>query len=218
MKVKIVNPSPQYVNLFTDLGYTPVENIEDADMLCFTGGADIDPSFYNHKRYKNTFVDSERDDEDFDMYQEGRFRNLPMIGICRGAQFLHAMNGGQLYQDVSGHTKKHMVELLFDNFSTIEVTSTHHQMMIKPDFGSQDDPPYPQNTCEVLAWCPNESVVMKCVNGNVFVRGGVYDTLEVAWWTATKCLCFQPHPEHPGEESTKQLFKLVLKKTGLNCW
>lgn len=51
-----------------------------------------------------------------------------MLGICRGAQFLHVMNGGSLWQHLSNHTAPHGV-IDVETGEIFAVSSTHHQAM-----------------------------------------------------------------------------------------
>lgn len=56
--------------------------------------------------------------------------NNPIIGICRGAQLLCAIDGGHLVQHIIGHGKNgHTVHSrLYGNMG--ESNTAHHQMMI----------------------------------------------------------------------------------------
>jgi phosphoribosylformylglycinamidine (FGAM) synthase-like amidotransferase family enzyme len=100
-----------------------------ADIIVFPGGADINPRLYGEGQHKSTYYIDSQDNIDRSFF-EMRKKNpdITMVGVCRGAQFLNVMNGGNLWQDVNNHRQRHrMTDLLTDK--EIEVTSTHHQMI-----------------------------------------------------------------------------------------
>jgi hypothetical protein len=108
-----------------------VDSIEAANLVMFTGGADVDPSLYGFNKaltHPQTCSDAERDAFDLEAYNQ--VMQLPssirpaMIGICRGAQFLCVMAGGKLVQDQS-NAGPHAVKTFTNNVFT--VTSDHHQ-------------------------------------------------------------------------------------------
>src|SRR5262245_793233 len=73
-------------------------------VVFFAGGADVSPSFYDERPGSRTRgVDAARDEQERDLFRLARAANLPMIGICRGAQFLCVMAGGRLCQHLDGH-------------------------------------------------------------------------------------------------------------------
>lgn len=105
---------------------------DEVSLVVFTGGADISPSLYGHKPSRLTSCTAKRDVEEMLAYRRARKHNLPIAGICRGAQFLCAMAGGSLYQHVEGHGFcGHHVRTWDDR--VIYVTSTHHQMQNPPE-------------------------------------------------------------------------------------
>ena len=82
---------------------TPVDSVKKADIIVFSGGADINPALYNCAKHNSTWFNERRD-----ALEVGCFNNLSknqvVIGICRGAQLVTALNGGKLIQNVTGHT------------------------------------------------------------------------------------------------------------------
>lgn len=200
MKILIVNSSVAYDKLFISLGFSVVYELEQADMVCFTGGADVTPSIYNQRRHSKTHNDSMRDDYETLFYKEALEKGLPMVGICRGGQFLHVMNGGQLYQHVDGHAtgRPHGVYDVLTGDSHF-VTSTHHQMMV-------------DGVGEPVCMAIEANRVEHCSSDDL-PHG--HDS-EVIWHEDTKCLCFQPHPEFnwsiEGAESTYLYFKNLMER------
>lgn len=102
------------------------DNIKDADCLMLTGGEDINPANYGEKPGSHTYF-SNRDRYELAFCQIAQDKNIPIIGICRGAQQLCALAGGKLIQHVSGHHHTHPITT--DRGATLSMSSLHHQMM-----------------------------------------------------------------------------------------
>lgn len=97
----------------------------------FTGGYDVDPTLYGEPIHSTSQCSLERDMKEAVVFQICRDNMIPMVGICRGAQFLTVMAGGKLIQHVGGHLGNHTATI--KNVLGVEeefiVNSTHHQMM-----------------------------------------------------------------------------------------
>lgn len=106
------------------------------NLVIFTGGADVDPSYYDEEVGKFTSVNKARDIEEFKIFDNMRAYNIPMLGICRGAQFLCVASGGKLIQHVSGHALGGTHKVTIEGYGKHEITSTHHQMMYPFDMHS----------------------------------------------------------------------------------
>lgn len=133
------------VNDFRDLGssyYRPFrefgEETHDVDLIekgeiglvVFTGGEDVDPSLYNQKKHPFTYCNSLRDAEEIAAFKRASAVNLPLVGICRGSQFLCVMAGGTLIQHINNHGGYHTIRTNDDRL--LRVNSTHHQMQNPP--------------------------------------------------------------------------------------
>lgn len=108
----------------------PEEMIDPAGCLVVWGGADISPSLYNKavgRRTGASEVLSRRDYFEWELMKAAKEKNMPIIGICRGAQMLCALAGGFLIQDVTHHTSGHKATL--NDGRELTVSSLHHQMM-----------------------------------------------------------------------------------------
>ncbi|MGL5324013.1 MAG: gamma-glutamyl-gamma-aminobutyrate hydrolase family protein [Aeromonas sp.] len=183
-----INP---YGKMFADAGWhvmdTVNEKVEDADLVQFTGGADVSPKLYHEAKHPRTFCSEFRDDQESAIYDKCIQKGIPMAGICRGGQFLNVMNGGRMYQDVDGHAiGGHHAMVDLDDGSIYQVTSTHHQMM------------RPSKRAIVLAVASNIATRKEyCdINGAVIVEREDLIDVEVVIYKDSKCLCFQPHPEY----------------------
>lgn len=107
------------------------EKISEADLVIFSGGADVNPALYKEKQHPTTNFSKERDVECEVIFNHCLKNDIPMLGICRGMQFLHVMHGGKLYQNVTNHAgnNHNIVDLSSGNI--IEVSSGHHQMCVE---------------------------------------------------------------------------------------
>lgn len=137
MNKKYFMPSYDYAvsSLLGNHGYVNVGEDESPDFLVFTGGADVSPWLYGEHRKPGTSTSPERDY--WDMMAFIRFRHLPMVGICRGFQFLAAVTGHKLVQHIEDHTWAHTC---YYNDEVFTVSSTHHQCVVhtNPLFVSAD--------------------------------------------------------------------------------
>jgi len=111
------------------------------DGLILTGGYDIAPALYNEEVLYNTVkVTPERDVNEVAVFERWSKTGKPILGICRGLQFLNVILGGTLYQDIpvqrsvihSGTEHSNTVEQdnkMSDWFDvpTIVTNSFHHQ-------------------------------------------------------------------------------------------
>lgn len=114
--------------LLSKHGFGVTENIEEADLVVFTGGADISPAIYGEPTHGTTYPQAPRDDEDRENFIRATSMGIPILGICRGAQLICALTGGSLWQNISNHQGDHGIT----NKETGEVlitNSVHHQAM-----------------------------------------------------------------------------------------
>lgn len=199
------------VNDGADLGcsyYTPFSDIAPAglpellftnpeEVLCvlFTGGEDVDPSFYGCKKNRKTYSSIPRDEEEKIFFDKALQHRIPMVGICRGAQFLCVMSGGKLVQHVDGHScGAHTVNTLR---GVVTLTSTHHQMQLPP------------TNAKILAWAePRLSQHYEGADrGDELNPPAEY---EGVYYPNTRALGMQWHPEVMQKSSPGYLFTQSL--------
>jgi carbamoylphosphate synthase small subunit len=178
------------------LNYLGAKSLEEADFVLFTGGEDVHPSFYGEGVLNCTNSNIERDRREAVIYNECVERGIPMVGICRGGQFLNVMNNGKMWQNVDNHCGNHgMIEVLPKTSKkkprTMLVTSTHHQMMI-PDKTGQIIAVGIQGDGKTIAksWLSFGKEIA-CDDPKKMTD------VEVVYYSKTRSLCFQPHPEFP---------------------
>lgn len=179
--VNVVGGDVLVSQMFLKNGWRVVDHPEDADLIQFTGGPDVHPAFYKEGKHPKTSNDPARDAAEWLIYYS-HVEVVPMVGICRGAQLLNVFNGGSLWQHVTNHTING-THLAFDllHEKNVDVTSTHHQMMIKT------------NTAVVLMTADqNGQKETHTFTENV----GQSLDCEALWYPDCRCLCYQPHPEY----------------------
>ncbi len=79
------------------------------DAFLFSGGVDVDPARYGESvTADNVEICSLRDEFELELAKILLFEypELPVLGICRGAQLLNVAAGGTLYQDILGHRQE----------------------------------------------------------------------------------------------------------------
>jgi len=64
------------------------------------GGTDLDPSLYAGVDDGKAKRDSRRDEYEKRMIENALDEGIPVLGICRGAQLINVVLGGNLHQDV----------------------------------------------------------------------------------------------------------------------
>lgn len=181
-----------------------VYNWTEIKMVVFTGGHDVDPTLYKDSRHPKTRSNINRDHMEKEYFETALKYNIPMVGICRGAQFLTVMNKGSLVQHVTGHGIVGTHPIKTKDGKRVEVTSTHHQMM------------YPKgDKHEVIAWAEGLSQRYEMGNTTAYPKTGDKSTEEpeVVWFKNTDCLAVQYHPEYMEEDSGGyKYFQELLKE------
>jgi GMP synthase-like glutamine amidotransferase len=184
-KVYIEYASAPYTRMFALMGYVVVSDPEQADFVCFTGGADVSPILYGDAVHRTTHSDLYRDKKEKRLFDWTMKNDKPKVGICRGGQFLNVMSGGRMYQDVTNHCTPHLLVDLESRRDYL-VSSTHHQMMM------------PSDKAKVLAVADIRSM-RAWFDGQVAKSDISQKGIEVVYYPHTNSLCFQPHPEFDGE-------------------
>lgn len=185
-KVYIIGHGPRiYANWTQSL---IVDHMEDATYCLLTGGSDVSSHLYGRAQHPTTYSSPERDEYEVKEFNRARDLGLPLLGTCRGAQFLCCQAGGILCQDIGHQPYMHKVTT-FDGL-TIRVTSTHHQLAHPWDL--------PADQFKVLAWSvglsayhygqsDDEELVIGNVPGN--------HEAESVYYPHIKALGHQGHPE-----------------------
>jgi GMP synthase-like glutamine amidotransferase len=171
-----------------------VQNIEDADLVVFTGGEDINPSLYHEPAHPTTSFNEYRDEYEIKKWHQAIKLGKHIIGICRGAQLACALSGGKLIQDQENRHFIHPIRTYEGDM--IEVSSLHHQAQ------------WPWNLKEsqfkLLGW----SVGLSSFHKDGYDHDlPITKECEIVFYPETKALGIQGHPEmvfgRPEEELVK---------------
>lgn len=76
------------------------KSIDQFDGLLIGGGDDISVALYHKHLEPAVKVDEERDNLELTLAKEALERNMPLLGVCRGAQMLNIAMGGTLHEDM----------------------------------------------------------------------------------------------------------------------
>ena len=184
------------IEMFTSNGYEWVDVTEPFDFAVFCGGEDVCPSEYGEREIPQAGVECNPARDIISKKLWNASGGKPKIGICRGSQFLHIMNGGKLYQHVTGHATgaEHYVYVYEDYYNqrpfsgeSFMATSTHHQMMA-PNAGQLVALGSVEN-CEYISWVDGHE-------GEYAQRKRTPTQIESMWHFRSKTFCYQPHPEY----------------------
>lgn len=205
--------------LFQKNGWKIAKMPIHADLICFSGGADVSPQLYGKEDpLKLCTTNALRDKDCYDLFITAVQRNIPCVGICRGAQFLNVVNGGEMWMDVDGHRGNHeMIDELTGE--VYEVTSTHHQMMKPADYAMvvavARMSTFKHNgsskiNVETLHEDYQDDAEVVFYQGVYNYEGKPKDTHRMPGVTH-KSLCFQGHPEYAGcpQQTTDYFLKLI---------
>lgn len=178
------------------------------DGFLFTGGHDVSPELYGETPLKECgIICKERDAMEKKLFAMALEADKPVLGICRGIQFINAVLGGNLYQDLPAqHPSKlehhqtppydipiHKVKILENsplhkllNIPELAVNSYHHQAV-------KDLSP----RLTAMAYSTDDLVEAVYMKDKKFVWA-------VQW-----------HPEfsHKTDENSKKIFKKFIDET-----
>lgn len=134
------------------VNHTPAD--EDFAAIVIGGGNDIAPEHYGGDIHAKVKSDPARDRLEMHWIEYALEHNLPLLGICRGAQLINVVHGGSLHQDIRGFRHRtsnrpgllptKQVRLNADSCLSevcggfvVRVNSLHHQAVKDPGVGLQ---------------------------------------------------------------------------------
>lgn len=191
--------SHDWIRYVEDLGLTPVimPNClkdpvsyfikESCGALVLTNGEDIRLK----KRSNNKFTGTERDLTEAELLTAAIKKDIPVIGVCRGSQFINKYFGGEI-TDVPGHVvKSHDLDIVSEKAasllkaSSIRTNSFHKHGVVLSGLASALTP-----------WAVKDDVVEAFSHKDKNIHG-------IQW-----------HPERPGSDGNidKIFLSLALKK------
>lgn len=165
--------------------------------ILLTGGGDIEPSLYKHKKdIKTKDICLERDIFEIALLKDAFKRCIPVLAICKGMQIMNVAFGGTISQHIDGHSQKedkkiatHYINI--EKTSTlyniikkdkIKINSVHHQVVDKVASGFK-----------ICATCDNIIEAIEYTDKNRFFMG-------IQW-----------HPEALYDENSKNIFTYFIK-------
>lgn len=211
-KVYVVGPQKGYASWMEG---SITSNMEEADVVLFTGGEDINPSLYGDVLGQYTGFSDRRDQQELQAWAEATKLGKVIFGTCRGAQLSCAMAGGKLVQHLR-HPYTHSMSL-YDG-SQITTNSLHHQLQY----------PYtiPANEYYIIGYSEGLSKYHLDGNGNEMalpVMRNLDDEefaveAEFIYYKKVKSLSIQGHPEMMSENSSmvklcRGMLKLAIAGT-----
>ncbi|WP_262690193.1 gamma-glutamyl-gamma-aminobutyrate hydrolase family protein [Kordiimonas aestuarii] len=107
--------------------------------LVVSGGADIDPTLYGQNNTHSVGLDPYRDRLEAECVEMAFAAKLPVLGICRGAQMINIVRGGDLHQDVPSvfegflPTQSTLGKIFARRKVVIEGRSALRNLLDKPD-------------------------------------------------------------------------------------
>lgn len=184
-----------------DVEFTDFNN---ADVVMFTGGEDVNPAFYGEKIGLRTECNIFRDEREKIVFDRSVEAGKFIVGICRGFQFIHAVQGYQVAQHVTMHNGPHKIvkpSMVAGNniveFPMFTAPGSHHQNPVyKPEYDMLP-----------LAYAyPNGDV--RCFNGygdriNMHV-------VEAALYPRIRAMGVQYHPEWTTDKIVHEVSNLFL--------
>lgn len=176
-----------------------VTRLEDANLVVFTGGADVTPSLYGEKNVAAS-CDWLRDSAEMEVFDFCKFVGMPMFGICRGSQFLHTAMDGKLWQDVTNHCCTHDLIDVESGAVVKDTCSTHHQM-VRMSWTCFDNPTEAGFT---LIAMPDTNRSKHYVSEAGVLRSDEEPVVEVEAYryerNGTSIMAIQGHPEWSSDE------------------
>ena len=105
--------------------------LRDNHVLILHGGGDISPALYNKPvapRGGGYYKPSHRDQQEWMFIKEAVKQNIPIVGICRGAQMLCAFDGGELVQHINNQQHQSTDSIMILNNVCMWYHGAHSQL------------------------------------------------------------------------------------------
>jgi len=180
----ICSTRPLMHSVIENAGFSKTRTLADANLVVMDAGPDIFSNFYGRKKHEHAGVpDFQQDQRDALIIRMAMSRNIPVVGVARGAHLIHALMGGDLYQHVDGHRVAH--DMSFGD--TVLPVPSYHSQMMRPNqkWGGK-----------VIGWS-NASTKREYRTDNALVKNVVttsWSDPEIILYDDQKALCVQFDP------------------------
>jgi putative glutamine amidotransferase len=182
----------------------PARLLDGLDGLVLAGGGDVHPARFEAAPHDASYgMCEERDASEFALLDAALGRSLPTLAICRGAQVLNVLRGGDLIPHLPDHVGEDVVHRLSRE------AHTRHRVRLHP--GSRLAGLYGRESLEVASW--HHQAVGRLGAGLeavAFAEDGVIEAVELEG--APWLVAVQWHPElepEPGSAG-RLLFEHLL--------
>lgn len=213
VNVYVVGPEDGFgfSQMFSRARCKKAESLDKADLVVFTGGSfDVHPALYMvgaDRVHPQVYGTGSQECTDtmleyarvfFECVQTG----TPMVGVCLGAQFLHVMHGGRLYQHVDNHNSAHPMWCRDTGQMIKNISSVHHQLCM--DYNTKG---VPYGFTILGTSCEADD---RWINSALFDIADASDPddedIEAFWYSETGCFGVQGHPEYQGFDEYTEWF------------
>lgn len=202
MKVYVVGGDTYYARWIDNCELT--NNLEEADIVFFTGGEDVTPKLYGCKKHETTYNNWLRDKYEQEIFNNIRPDQL-VVSVCRGSQWSCVMNGGKLVQNCDNHALWGTHEIINADGDIYDITSTHHQMQYPFDLDSKD--------YDILFWSKERRSTK--YEGDQINPNKIIKEPEIVLYhkeNKPKCLAIQGHPEMMVIGKLHKMLNNLIKK------
>lgn len=172
------------------------KDMEEASAVIFTGGEDVSPQLYNKRKHETTASNLARDISELKAFNLAKKLGKPMIGICRGSQFLCVANGGILVQHQENNDFYHPIKT--EDGKEIIVSSTHHQSARPFNL--------PESDYRVIGWTEGLNGVRYGEDWQDIIDESEKEC-EIVFYPKTRSLGIQSHPEMCFREKMEPRFQ-----------
>ena len=178
--------------------------MEEADLIFFAGGEDVDPSVYGQPVHPTTYFNTKRDDQEISVYKQAVKLNKKILGVCRGSQLICAMQpDGMLVQNQPNNHSYH--NMFTHKGEELLVSSTHHQAQ------------YPFNmkkeNYNVIGWTENLHKYHQDGNNKELSPS---QECEIVHYPNGNALGIQSHPEYMDYDHNSNIWMRSLLNNFMN--
>jgi putative glutamine amidotransferase len=181
------------------------EDLARCNAIVFTGGEDVHPAVYNKPDYLPLCypddISIDRDEFEMKLMQHAEKEFLPVLGICRGLQFINVYYGGTLIPDIPSWGK-------YNHSKTNPTTDRYHKVSVDVNSWLYSIVGKKSGTIN-SAHHQSADRIGKGLVANAFSKDGIIEGLEKKDPANGPFLCLvQWHPERMTDQSDPFVIKI----------